>query len=124
MNSKKFRFVEDFLNNKNIFFEELTEEGFFSKEMFERYSHTIYELSKEELPLKDKYNLIVIVWEISFKLESFIGRHKDPNDFVTIENLSNEELHKIGDVLYYTANWLSYNKPIEERLTKINGWKH
>ncbi len=124
MKHDKIKFISDFGSYENGFLGSLYDDGNFNKDKFHDYCKAIYDLSKIEIQDSERLKIAVKIWEVSFLIERFIGRHYNQYDFFEMRNVSDDDIEQISEIIYYTANWFSYNKPIEERLTKIGGWNH
>lgn len=115
-------YLKSFLDGQEGFFYELNENGVFDKEEFHAYTNTVYDLSLINLSEKEKYLSAILIWEISLKLERLLSYIKDSDDFFQISNLESEEFIQISEILIYTANWFSYNKPMEKKNLIIGSW--
>jgi|GEM_PF-2802100 hypothetical protein len=115
-------YLEVFLEGREGFFYELNEEGFFDKEDFHNYTNVVYELSLIDLTEKEKYLSAILIWEISLKLERLLSYSKDLDDIFRISNLEPEDFIQVSEILIYTSNWFSYNKPMEKKNLIIGSW--
>lgn len=116
------KYVNDFLKKPEFFFEGLYDYGVFRKEEFHRYTKTVYELSKSELSIEERNKLIPVIWEISFEIQKHLMHHLDSDDVAEIENLEEDDIRQISNIIYYTANWFSYGKEIDEYSLRIGSW--
>tara|TARA_R110000868_G_scaffold396237_1_gene668365 strand:- start:1169 stop:1546 length:378 start_codon:yes stop_codon:yes gene_type:complete len=120
--SENISFVHSFLNDREIFFEAVFDLATFNKDSFHKYTQAIYELSKENLSLEERYEIAIIVWEVSLKIEDYIGQHCNPNDPFSFENLTEDDPRQISNIIYYSANWFSYQKEMESESLIIGNW--
>jgi hypothetical protein len=122
MREKNIRYINDFLNNPEIFFQSLSDDGIFNKEEFQNYTSVVYELSVTDLIQVEKYKVAILIWEISYRIQSVLGRHVDPEDFVCIDNLDDDDIRQISNILLYSANWFSYDKSMDKNSLMIGSW--
>ncbi|MEQ9089589.1 MAG: hypothetical protein RIE52_00780 [Balneola sp.] len=115
-------YLKSFLDGQEGFFYELNEEGIFDKEGFHKYTNIIYDLSLIELTEKEKYLSAILIWEISLKLERLLSYAKDSDDVLRISNLESEDFIQVSEILFYTSNWFSYDKPMEKKNLIIGSW--
>lgn len=119
---EQIKYLEDFLNGKDGFFYELIENGVFEKREFHRYTSIIYDLSQIKISDQDKYQIAILIWEISLKIERLLGSSKDSNSLINISNLEGDDIYQISEILFYTSNWFSYNKTMEKKNLIIGSW--
>jgi hypothetical protein len=119
---KNIEFIETLSNGNNPFFEEL-EEGNFNKSIFHDYTRAIYELSKTELTIKEKYDCAIMIWEINHHIQNFLISHFDSRDIFHFNNLEEDDSRQLKNILFYSANWFSYNKELDLEHLKFGSWK-
>ncbi len=119
---ENIKYIENILNEKNPFFEEL-EEGNFNKLIFHDYTNAIYELSKISLTNKEKYDCAIMIWEISHRIQNLLISHFDNRDIFHIKNFQEGDRRQLQNILFYTANWFSYSKEMDLEHMKIGSWK-
>lgn len=123
MKDKNFKYVIDFLNKHEIFFEGIYDCSTFNKEEFHKYTRAVYELSLLDLTCEERYKIAITIWEVSFLIEGFLGSHYDPKGGFFLSNLEEGDPWKINQILHYTSNWFSYKKPMEEDHLTIDSWQ-
>jgi hypothetical protein len=121
--SENISFVHSFLNDREVFFGVISDYGIFKKDEFHKYTKAISELNEIELSVDERYKIAITIWEVSFKIERFLGSHFASDDPWSFENLDEDDPRQIGELIFYTANWFSYNKPMEKDHLKIGSWK-
>jgi len=115
--------IVSFLNDPTVFFEDLSDEGVFKKEVFHSYAKNIFDLSKMKLSNDDRYLAVITIWEISYKIQFLLSSHYSSDDYYSIKNLDDDDGRQISNILHYSANWFSYNKEIDEKSLIIGSWK-
>lgn len=122
MQHDKIRLISNFGSYEGDFLGPLYDDGNFSKDKFHVFCETIHDLNKTDLNDSDRLGIVIKTWEVSFLIERFIGRHYNPDDFFEIKNISDDDIEQIGEIIYYVANWFSYNKKIEKEKLIIGSW--
>lgn len=122
MKEENIKRIGDFISDRDLFFGKIHDSALFDKDEFHKYVRAVYDLSKEKLSCEEKYKTVIVVWEVSYKIQEFLGSHLDPNDYFHLDNLEEDDIRQISNILYYTANWFSYGKEMEEDSITIGSW--
>ena len=114
--------ISGILNNPEMFFDDLSNNGKFNFDQFYAYTQAIYGASTSNLSMQDRYIGAVTIWEINYKILLEISNHLNDDVYAKIDNVSQEQASAILDVLYYVANWFSYQKDIDPDLLTLEAW--
>ena len=115
--------INSFLTNREVFFGKITGQSIFDRSAFSLYVKSVFNLSKVNLTLQERYDAVILIWEISYKIQDLIGSHIDPNDILFIDNFEEDDIRQVSNILYYTANWFSYGKEIDKEYLEIGSWE-
>ncbi len=97
----------------------IANESYFDIDKFNTYNQLIFKLSNLNLEIEQRYCIVIRIWEINYIIKGLILRHCNEKDYFKISNLKDNIIARISEVLYYTANWYSYKREMNEKHLSI-----
>jgi hypothetical protein len=119
MNNDLHKRIIQVLHKENPFLLSL-EEGYFNMKIFNDYVIAVSKVTDLSTEQGESREIALVVWEISYLIETLIASHYDTNDLFLIRNLDMEELYLVRRTLYYIANCCSWKKNIDLNFALIN----